>query len=231
MGFRKVVRDSAIAFCFVSIAASVVRADTVPGGTASFTETLPFSITLTGFDQYNGALPLAGIEFLFVTSLTGAATVASGPGNTPQNVTIDFSSALNVFNPSDTTVLVTARPTASAPITVPGDGTVNTFDVSGSSLAASAVLTNPALFAPFEGTGTFNLPVTGAITVSFTPGLIPPFSVPAATGSVSGTLEVLYLPVPEPSTARAVMLGGLVLAAICLLRRRRAHSLPSGSND
>jgi MYXO-CTERM domain-containing protein len=139
-------------------------------------------------------------------------------------VTLDFSSALNVFDPSGTTVLVTGRPTASTPITVPGDGTAVTFNVSGTSLMASAVLTNPALFAPFEGTGTFNLPVTGAITVGFTPGLIPPFSVLDATGSVSGTLEVLYTSVPEPSTATSILLAGLVLAAAYLLHRRRSPS-------
>jgi hypothetical protein len=229
MSLRKVARDWALTVCLVIVTVSIVRADTVPGGTASFTETLPFSTTLTGFDQYHGVLPLAGIEFLFVTSLTGKATVVSGPGNPTQNVSLDFSSALEVFNPSDTTHLVTASPTASAAITVPGDGTAHTFDVSGSSLTASAVLTNPALFAPFEGSGTFNLPVTGVIRIGFTPNLIPPFSVPAATGSVSGTLDVLYIPVPEPSTARAVMLGGLVLVATYLIRRlRRAQVLRFG---
>ena len=227
MWFRKgKVYNLALTVCCLGAAVSIVRANTVTGGTASFNETLPFSTTLSGFSQYHGVLPLAGIEFRFVTSLTGTATFASGPGNPTQTVTLDFSSALSVSDPSDITVLVTAFPTASSLITVPGDGTLNTFTVSGTSLTASAVLTNPALFAPFEGTGTYSLPVSGVSTVSFTPGLIPPFSVPDATGSVNGTLEVIYIPIPEPSIAMAVLLGVLALAAARLLRRP-AGSLPS----
>jgi hypothetical protein len=213
----------ALSICLVSLSASVLRADVVSGGTASFSETLPFSTTLTGFSQYSGVLPLASIEFLFVTNLTGTATVTDGPGNPTQDVTLDFSSVLNVSNPSDTTVLVTARPAASAPITVPGDGSTNTYDVSGTSLTDSAFLTDPTLFAPFEGTGTFSLPITGASAVGFTPDLLIPFSV-NGTATVNGTLEVLYTPVPEPSTASAVLLGGLVVAAACLLRRRLGGS-------
>jgi hypothetical protein len=53
MCFRKVC-DSAFAVSLFIFGVSVVRADTVSGGTASFTETLPFSATLTGFSQYDG---------------------------------------------------------------------------------------------------------------------------------------------------------------------------------
>jgi len=205
----------------MSVSASVLRANVapVPGGTASFSETLPFSTTLTGFSQYHGVEPLAAINFTFVTNLTGNATVASGPGNPTQMVTLDFSSALSVHDPSDTIVLVTARPTATTPVDIPGDGVPIMQSVSGSNITATAALKNSALFAPFEGTGTFSLPISGEINVGFTPDLIPPFSV-EGTGSVNGTLDVSYVPVPEPSTGRAVLLGGLVIAAACMLRRR-----------
>ena len=223
MSFRKRAFCTAVSAFLMSVSASVLRANVapVPGGTASFSETLPFSTNLTGFSQYHGVLPLAAIDFTFVTNLTGTATVESGPGNPTQTASLDFSSALSVSNPSDTIVLVTARPTASTPVVIPGDGVPIMESVSGTSITASAALTNSALFAPFEGTGTFSLPVSGEIEVGFTPALIPPFSVPEATGSVKGTLQLSYVPVPEPSTARAVLLGGLVLAATCLLRRRR----------
>jgi len=227
---RRMALHSAVAVCFVSLPLSIVRASTISGGTASFTETLPFSTALAGFNQYNGALPLASIEFLFVTDLTGTATVRSGPGNPTQDVAVDFSGRLDVSNPSDTAFLVTASPIATAPITVTGDGTANHFNVSGTSLTARAVLTDPALFAPFVGTGTFNLPLRGNLTIGFTPNLIVPFSV-EGTGSVDGTLEVLYTPiseVAEPSAVRVVLLGGLFLGCyLGLLRRRGRYSLPS----
>jgi hypothetical protein len=188
-----------------------------------FSETLPFStIFLTGFSQYHGVSPLAAIDFTFVTNLTGSATVeATPPGHQAQTVTLDFSSALNVHDPTDTILLVTARPTATTTVTVPGNGTPITKSVSGINITAIAALTNSALFGPFEGTGTFSLPVSGEINVGFTPDLIPPFEVPSASGSVNGTLQVSYVPIPEPSTATTVLLGGLVVAAACLLCRRR----------
>lgn len=226
MWFRNVGNHLALAVCFLSAAVPIVRAGTIMGGTASLNEALPFSTTLSGFSQYDGVVPLAAIEFLFVTDLTGTASVTSGPGNPTQTVTLDFSSALSVSDPTDTTILVTAFPTASSSITLPGDGTLNTFQASGTNLKASAVLTNPAQFAPFEGTGTYNLPVSGVVQVGFTPDLTPPFSVPSAIGSVSGTLDVLYITVSEPSTAGAVWLGGLALAAVWSLRRRTGSRAP-----
>jgi len=211
----------ALAFCFSSLAVSIVRADTISGGTASFADTLPLSATLTDFQRYDGVLPLVSIEFLVVADLTGTATVTSGPGIPTQNVTLDFASRLDVFNPSGSGVLVTASPTATAPVTVPGDGTTNSFNVSGTSLKASALLTDPALFAPFVGRGTFDLPVVGNLTIGFTPNLIVPFSVQGA-GSVEGTLEVLYMTafeVPEPSSVSIVLLGGLFLGGYVGLLR------------
>lgn len=232
MSFRRMARCPIQALCLLSLSASFLFAASISGGTASYSETLPFSratTSLTGFSQYHGTEPLTAIEFLFVTNVSGTAIISDGPGphgpNPTQTVTMNFSAALSLYDPSNTTVLLTSTPAATSLVTVPGNGTPVTATASASGVTTTAVLTNRALFSPFIGTGTFSLPFQGEAEVGFTPDLIIPFSV-SDTGSANGTVEVLYQAVPEPSTASIFLLGGLGLCAASLLRPRLKKGPP-----
>lgn len=233
MSIRRVRSVSMQLLCLVSLSGSALLAGTITGGTASFSETLPFSnssTVLTGFSQYNGSQPLKAIQFNFVTNVTGSATITDGPGpngpNPAQPVTMNFAAALSVYDPSNTAVLVSSAPVASTQVIVPGDGTPVTANVSATGVTTTAQITDSALFAPFVGSGTFSLPVRGEAQVGFTPNLIIPFNI-ADSGTASGTVEITYelgAVTPEPSTASILLLAGGLAAFVGGRRHRASHS-------
>ena len=225
---------------FVVLSASALFADTISGGTGSFSGKLPFdnsTTTLTGFSQYNGSLPLKAIQFNFVTNVTGTADITDGPGpngpNPTQDVTMYFSAALSVYDPSNTHVVITSSPAASTLVTVPGDGTVVHASASANGVTTTATLTDSSLFASFLGNGSLALPLGGQATVGFNPALAIPFNV-HDSGSASGTVTIDYIAgstVPEPASASLFMMVGALAVSVGLLRRRRHQSERSSQNN
>lgn len=224
---------SGASLLLVGLTASVMLADTISGGTASFSGKLPFSNTdtpLTGLLQYNGSKPLQTIQFNFVTNVKGTLIITDGPGlsgpNPPQMVTVNFAAALKVYDPSGTNVLITSSPTASSQIVVPGDGTPVTSSAFASDVLTMINLSDPSQFAPFIGNSTLNLSIDGKGEVGFSPDLIVPFSV-TDSGTANGTVQVNYIsapiPTPEPATASIFLLGIVLISAALLVERRQSR--------
>lgn len=231
------IRRISTCLCLVGLTASAMLADTISGGTASFSGKLPFSNTdtpLTGFSQYNGSKSLQAIQFNFLTNVSGTVQITDGPGlsgpNPSQTVTVNFAAVLKVYDPSGTSVLITSSPTASSQVVVPGDGTRVTATASANNIFTTVTLSDPSFFTPFLGNGTFNLSIDGKGAVGFTPDLIIPFSV-TDSGTANGTVQVNYISnIPEPATASIFMLGGVLTSAALLIRRRQSKLNASPPN-
>ena len=225
------MRNATIAGLLVGVLSLVLAAAPAAAGTISYNTTygpagVPDAGTTVSLNQFDEAT--YGTLTKVTLTLDGTASAGSitwdNESDVATDVTLGIGGQVTAVAPSALTlVVVPLQQGDGVGIVADDDGYppdfagADSFTVTGGtgSDSDSAVLTNAALFAPYKGTGTFDIDISSIVkTLVLTSGGTG--ETKPTAGVTSGVVTVTYEFVPEPATMALLLAGGLG----ALLRRK-----------
>jgi hypothetical protein len=215
----------------------------VASAALTISQTQPFSgtpnmsplLTFNQFDTVSGTLTLTGIEMRLILNTSNGQMILDNDGAGSASGTFEFGSKATISSTDVALVDVASQPVVgtveamhSDSFSLAGDptpisGDYNPAPTDGMSYNGGAETDThtgnigPAVFGPYQGTGTYNITVDVVQWLNY--GAIGGIEYAVSPVDADGTLRVIYTYTPEPATMAMLGLGALGLAA----RRRRGR--------